>query len=64
MTGELAVEEAYDDLSSYISWWKGAQWEYTLSHQPPTLDLLKRAWLEEYLPQQNLGKLLKYTPID
>lgn len=64
LSGELAVEEAYDDLSSYISWWKGAQWEYTLSCQPPTIDLLKRAWLEEYLPQHNLGKLLTYTPID
>ena len=64
LTGELAVEEAYDDLSSYISWWKGAQWEYTLSCQPPTIDLLKRAWLEEYLPQHSLEKLLDYTSID
>lgn len=64
LTGELAVEEAYDDLANYISWWKGAQWEYTLSCQPATIDLLKRAWLEEYLPQHNLGKLLDYTSID
>ena len=63
-TGETAVEEAYDDLSNYISWWKGAQWEYTLSTQPSTLDLLKRAWLEQYFAQHNLSELLKYTPID
>ena len=25
LTGDTAVEEAYDDLSNYISWWKGAQ---------------------------------------
>ena len=64
LTGETAVEEAYDDLSNYISWWKGAQWEYTRSTQPSTLDLLKRAWLEQYLAQHNLSELLKYTPID
>ena len=64
LTGELAVTEAYDDLADYISWWKGAQWEYTRSCQPKTIDLLKRAWLEQYLPQHNLGKLLEYTPID
>jgi len=64
LTGETAVEEAYDDLSSYISWWKGAQWEHTLAGQPSTLDLLKRAWLEQYLAQHNLSQLLKYTPID
>ncbi len=64
LTGDTAVEEAYDDLSSYIGWWKGAQWEHTLAGQPSTLDLLKRAWLEQYLPQHNLSQLLKYTPID
>ena len=64
LTGEIAVEEAYDDLSSYISWWKGAQWEYTLATQPSTLDLLKRAWLEQYLAQHNLSEILKYSPID
>ena len=64
LTGQTAVEEAYDDLSSYISWWKGAQWEYTLASQPSTLDLLKRAWLEQYLAQHDLSKLLKYSPID
>lgn len=64
LTGRSAVEEAYDDLGNYISWWKGAQWEYTLNHQVSTLDLLKRAWLEQYLAQHNLSELLKYTPID
>ena len=64
LRGEAAVEEAYDDLSSYISWWKGAQWEYTLATQASTLDLLKRAWLEQYLAQHNLSRLLKYSPID
>ena len=64
LTGEIAVEEAYDDLSNYISWWKGAQWEYTLATKVTTLDLLKRAWLEQYLAQHNLGELLKYSPID
>ncbi len=64
LTGELAVSEAYDDLANYISWWKGAQWEYTRSCQPKTIDLLKRAWLEQYLAQHKLEKLLKYTPID
>lgn len=64
LQGELAVEEAFDDLNNYISSWKGAQWEYTLSDRPTTLDLLKRAWLEQYLGQHNLGNLLKYTPID
>ncbi|MEO1672462.1 MAG: hypothetical protein AAFR77_17090 [Cyanobacteria bacterium J06631_2] len=64
LAGETAVEEAYDDLSSYISWWKGAQWEYTLATQPSTLDLLKRAWLEQYLAQHELSRILKYSPID
>jgi hypothetical protein len=64
LTGETAVEEAYADLASYISWWKGAQWEYTLARSPSTLDLLKRAWLEQYLAQHNLSQLLKYSPID
>ena len=64
LTGETAVEEAYDDLSNYISWWKGAQWEYTLSKQPATIDLLKRAWLEQYLAQHNLSGLLEFIPID
>ncbi|MCC0176544.1 hypothetical protein I4641_06075 [Waterburya agarophytonicola K14] len=64
LTGEIALEEAYDDLSSYISWWKGAQWEYTLSTQPSTLDLLKRAWLEQYLAQHDLSELLMYSPMD
>ncbi|WP_019509068.1 hypothetical protein [Pleurocapsa sp. PCC 7319] len=64
LTGETAVQEAYDDLANYISWWKGAQWEYTLTREPSTLDLLKRAWLEQYLNQHNLGTLLKYSPID
>ena len=64
LTGETAVQEAYDDLSNYISWWKGKQWEYTLAREPSTLDLLKRAWLEEYLNQHNLSRLLKSSPID
>ena len=64
LTGEDAVEEAYDDLSNYISWWKGAQWEYTKATSPSTLDLLKRAWLEQYLSHHNLARLLQYTPID
>jgi hypothetical protein len=64
LTGETAVEEAYDDLANYISWWKGAQWEYTLSQTASTLDLLKRAWLEQYFAQHNLSRLLKYSPID
>lgn len=64
LTGETAVEEAYEDLANYISWWKGAQWEYTLSTQPSTLDLLKRAWLEQYLAQHDLSEMLKYSPID
>ena len=64
LTGELAVTEAYEDLADCISWWKGAQWEYTRSRQPKTIDLLKRAWLEQYLNQHNLTKLLEYTPID
>ncbi|MBE9042924.1 hypothetical protein IQ255_00640 [Pleurocapsales cyanobacterium LEGE 10410] len=63
-TGETAVEEAYNDLSNYISWWKGAQWEYTLANQASTLDLLKRAWLEQYLAQNDLGEMLKYSSID
>lgn len=64
LTGETAREEAYDDLSNYISWWKGAQWEYTLTTQASTLDLLKRAWLEQHLAQNDLSQLLKYSPID
>ena len=48
LTGDTAVEEAYDDLSNYISWWKGAQWEFTKVTKASTLDLLKRAWLEQY----------------
>ncbi len=64
LTGEIAREEAYDDLSNYISWWKGAQWEYTLATQASTLDLLKRAWLEQHLAQHNLSQLLRYSPID
>ena len=64
LTGETAVEEAYEDLCSYISWWKGAQWEYTLATQASTLDLLKRAWLEQYLAQHKLSQLLEYSPID
>ena len=64
LTGETAVEEAYDDLSNYISWWKGAQWEHTLSTKASTLDLLKRAWLEQYLAQHSLSELLKYSPIE
>ncbi|MGL5795228.1 MAG: hypothetical protein ACRC06_12680 [Waterburya sp.] len=64
LTGETAMEEAYADLASYISWWKGAQWEDTLARSPSTLDLLKRAWLEQYLAQYNLSQLLKYSPID
>ena len=63
LTGETAVESAYEDLASYISCWKGAQWEYTLK-QASTIDLLKRAWLEQYLAQHNLNKLLEYSPID
>ncbi len=64
LTGEIAVEEAYDDLANYLSWWKGAQWEYTLANEASTLDLLKRAWLEQYLSEHDLSELLKYTPID
>ena len=64
LRGETAVEEAFDDLSNYISWWKGAQWEYTLASKVSTLDLLKRAWLEEYLAQHDLSQLLKYSPIE
>ncbi|MEM6612784.1 MAG: hypothetical protein AAF652_11140 [Cyanobacteria bacterium P01_C01_bin.72] len=64
LVGATAVEEAYDDLSSYISWWKGAQWEYTLATQPSTLDLLKRAWLEQYLAQHELSQILNYSPLD
>lgn len=64
LTGENAVEEAYDDLSNYISWWKGAQWEYTLATKVSTLDLLKRAWLEQYLAQHNLSQLLSYSSIE
>ena len=64
LKGESATTEAYDDLTNYICWWKGAQWEYTRSCEPKTIDLLKRAWLEQYLPQHNLAKLLEYTSID
>ena len=64
LTGDTAVEEAADDLANYISWWKGAQWEYTLATKVSTLDLLKRAWLEQYLAQHQLSKLLKYSPIE
>ena len=64
LTGEMAVAEAYDDLCSYISWWKGAQWEYTLATQVSTLDLLKRAWLEQFFARHDLSRLLEYSPID
>ena len=64
LIGEIAVEEAYDDLANYISWWKGAQWEYTLATKASTLDLLKRAWLEQYLAQHNLSEILRYSSID
>lgn len=64
LNGATAVEEAYDDLSNYISWWKGAQWEYTLATKVSTLDLLKRALLEQYLNHQELSQLLKYSPIE
>lgn len=64
LTGDAAVAEAYEDLSSYISWWKGAQWEFTRATKASTLDLLKRAWLEQYLTENNLARLLEYTPID
>lgn len=64
LTGDAAVEEAYEDLSNYISWWKGAQWEFTKATKASTLDLLKRAWLEQYLSEHNLDRLLKYSPID
>lgn len=64
LTGETAVAEASDDLANYISWWKGAQWEYTLATKASTLDLLKRAWLEQYLAQHDLSQLLKYGSIE
>lgn len=64
LTGDTAVAEAYDDLANYISWWKGAQWEYTLATKASTLDLLKRAWLEQYLTNQDLSQLLRCSPID
>ncbi|MEM7759216.1 MAG: hypothetical protein AAF298_13985 [Cyanobacteria bacterium P01_A01_bin.40] len=64
LTGDTAVEEASDDLANYISWWKGAQWEYTLATKASTLDLLKRAWLEQYFAQHKLSQLLKYSPIE
>ena len=64
LIGDDAVEEAYDDLSNYISWWKGAQWEFTKVTKASTLDLLKRAWLEQYLSEHNLARLLKYSPVD
>lgn len=63
LTGETAVEEAYDDLASYISCWKGAQWEYNLK-SASTIDLLKRAWLEQFLSQHNLSRLLKSSYCD
>ncbi|MEM7590714.1 MAG: hypothetical protein AAF383_04205 [Cyanobacteria bacterium P01_A01_bin.83] len=64
LTGDTAVVEASDDLANYISWWKGAQWEYTLATKVSTLDLLKRAWLEQYFAQHELSQLLKYSPIE
>ena len=64
LRGETAVEEAYEDLCGYISWWKGAQWEFTLATKASTLDLLKRTWLEEYLVHHQLGQMLKYSPIE
>ena len=64
LAGETAVEEAYDDLSNYISWWKGAQWEYTLATKVSTLDLLKRAWLEQYFAQHDLIQLLEYSSFE
>ena len=64
LTGQTAVEEAYDDLFNYISWWKGAQWEYALSTKVSTLDLLKRAWLEQYFAQHDLSQLLEYSSIE
>ena len=64
LKGESAVEEAYDDLANYISWWKGAQWEYTLANGVSTLDRLKRTWLEQHLPRHNLEQLLHYSLID
>ena len=64
LTGETAVEEAFDDLSNYISWWKGAQWEYALATKVSTLDLLKRAWLEQYFVQHDLIQLLEYSSIE
>ncbi|MEM8720614.1 MAG: hypothetical protein AAGE84_15145 [Cyanobacteria bacterium P01_G01_bin.39] len=64
LTGDTAVVEASDDLANYISWWKGAQWSYTLATKVSTLDLLKRAWLEQYFAQHELSQLLKYSPIE
>ena len=64
LTGETAVAEAYDDLYSYISFWKGAQWEYSLATKVTTLDLLKRAWLEQFFAQHDLSRLLEYSPVD
>ncbi|MEL6441199.1 MAG: hypothetical protein AAFQ80_18340 [Cyanobacteria bacterium J06621_8] len=64
LTGDNAVTEAADDLANYICWWKGAQWEYTLATKASTLDLLKRAWLEQYFAQHELKQLLKYSPIE
>jgi hypothetical protein len=64
LTGETAIEEAYEDLSSYISWWKGAQWEYMIATKASTIDLLKRAWLEQYLSEHNLAQILEYSSID
>lgn len=64
LTGDTAVVEASEDLANYISWWKGAQWEYTLTTKVSTLDLLKRAWLEQYFAQHELSQLLKYSPIE
>lgn len=64
LTGDNAVLEALEDLGNYISWWKGAQWEYNLATKASTLDLLKRAWLEQFLAQHNLGEMLEYSPSD
>lgn len=38
LRGEVAVEEAYEDLDNYISCWKGAQWDFNLSTGVSTLD--------------------------
>lgn len=64
LTGESAVAEALDDLGNYISWWKGAQWEYNLATNVSTLDLLKRAWLEQFFARHDLSKILEHSSID